>query len=168
MAIVIFISFSIICFYKYFQSFPTNYIILAIYTLCHSYLIACISTLYDQQSVLLAFGCTLNMFLALTVYACFTKTDFTILGGFICCLLMMVLLFLILFSFVISILNLAIICVMIGLLSLYIIWDTQLIVGGKHKAEMITLDDYCIAAIILYSDIISLFLQILMLFGSKK
>ena len=81
---------------------------------------------------------------------------------------MMVLLFLILFSFVISILNLAIICVMIGLLSLYIIWDTQLIVGGKHKADMITLDDYCIAAIILYSDIISLFMQILMLFGSKK
>ena len=74
------------------------------------------------------------MFFALTFYACITKTDFTILGGFICSFTMMILIFLILFSFVFSILNLAICCIMIGLLSIYIVYDTQLIIGGKHKA----------------------------------
>ena len=158
MAIVIIISFSILCFYKYFQKYPSNYIILGIYTVCHSYLVASICTLYNEESVLISFGCTLGMFIALTFYACVTKTDFTILGGFISSIIMMILIFLILFSFVFSILNLAICCIMIGLLSIFIIWDTQMIIGGKHKAQMLSLDDYCIAAIIIYSDIISLFL----------
>lgn len=45
------------------------------------------------------------------------------------------------------------------LFGVYLIYDTQLIVGGhKHSLEV---DDYIIAALTLYIDIISLFLQIL-------
>ena len=168
MGITIFISFSILCFYKYFKKFPSNYIILSIYTICHSYLIASISTLYDEESILISFGCTLGMFFALSLYACFTKTDYTILGGFICSFIMMILLFLILFSFVFKILNLAICCIMISLLSVFIVYDTQIIIGGKHKAKRLSLNDYCIAAIIIYTDVLSLFLQILGLCGAKE
>lgn len=55
----------------------------------------------------------------------------------------------------------------IVLLSVYIVWDTQMIVGGKHKKYQLSLDDYVIAAMILYSDIITIFLYILQLFGDK-
>ena len=45
---------------------------------------------------------------------------------------------------------------------LYIIYDTQLIAGGrKHE---LSLDDYVIGALILYIDIIMLFLELLRLF----
>merc|ERR1712070_563059 len=52
------------------------------------------------------------------------------------------------------------------LFSFFIVYDTQMIVGGDHKQEF-SVDDYAMAAICLYMDIIQLFLQILSLLGSK-
>ena len=46
---------------------------------------------------------------------------------------------------------------------LFLIYDTQLIAGG-HKYEL-SLDDYIIAALMLYTDIILIFLELLKLFG---
>ena len=48
----------------------------------------------------------------------------------------------------------------------YILIDTQLILGGKNKE--LTLDNYVMGAMILYVDIIGLFLKILQLLGEKK
>ncbi len=48
----------------------------------------------------------------------------------------------------------------------YILVDTQLILGGRHKE--LTLDNYIMGAIILYVDIIGLFLKLLKLLGDKK
>jgi len=50
--------------------------------------------------------------------------------------------------------------------SLYIIVDTQLILGGKNKE--LSLDDYVLGSVILYTDIISLFLKLLQILGKKK
>jgi FtsH-binding integral membrane protein len=49
--------------------------------------------------------------------------------------------------------------------SIYLIIDTQLILGGR-KSEL-TLDNYVLGAAMLYIDIIQLFLQILKILGSK-
>ena len=46
---------------------------------------------------------------------------------------------------------------------LFLIYDTQLIAGGK-KYEL-SLDDYIIGALMLYTDIILIFLELLKLFG---
>ena len=46
---------------------------------------------------------------------------------------------------------------------LFLIYDTQLIAGGR-KYEL-SLDDYVIGALILYVDIIVIFLELLKLFG---
>ena len=55
----------------------------------------------------------------------------------------------------------------IGLIyCVYILIDTQLILGGKNKE--LTLDNYVMGAMILYVDIIGLFLKILQLLGEKK
>ena len=50
----------------------------------------------------------------------------------------------------------------IALFSCYIVWDVQMIVGGKHqRANQFGPDDYIIAAIALYLDIVNLFLYLL-------
>lgn len=45
------------------------------------------------------------------------------------------------------------------LFSIYIIYDTQLIIG--NKSEMIEVDDYILGAFMLYTDIINLFIELL-------
>ena len=49
--------------------------------------------------------------------------------------------------------------------SFYIVYDTQLIIGGKHKKYQYNQDEYIFAALNLYLDIINLFLYILDLFN---
>ena len=59
-----------------------------------------------------------------------------------------------------------IICgIAVMLFSFYLIYDTQLIMGGKRYE--IDIDDYILGAIILYTDIITIFLYLLKLFGGK-
>jgi FtsH-binding integral membrane protein len=48
----------------------------------------------------------------------------------------------------------------------YILVDTQLILGGKNKE--LSLDNYVLGAVLLYVDIISLFLKILKILGEEK
>ena len=50
--------------------------------------------------------------------------------------------------------------------TIYLLVDTQLLLGGKKKS--VSLDDYALGAVIIYTDIIQLFLQILKVLGEKK
>ena len=52
--------------------------------------------------------------------------------------------------------------------SMYVVYDTQLIIGGKHKKFQFSVDDYIFAALALYLDIINLFLYILALLGNNR
>jgi FtsH-binding integral membrane protein len=45
--------------------------------------------------------------------------------------------------------------------SCYIVYDTQLIVGGFHKKYQFAIDDIVLATLSIYLDIINLFLYIL-------
>ena len=49
--------------------------------------------------------------------------------------------------------------------SIYLVMDTQLIMGGKRYA--IEIDDYILGALILYTDIIMIFLYILKMLSNK-
>ena len=51
--------------------------------------------------------------------------------------------------------------------SLYIVYDTQLMMGGKHKYAL-SPEEYIFAALNLYLDIINLFLYLLAIFGGGK
>ena len=52
------------------------------------------------------------------------------------------------------------------LFGMYLVYDTQLICG-KHKLKL-SIDDYIIAALILYIDIIQIFLYILEILGRAR
>ena len=61
-----------------------NYIILSIFTLCESFVIGFICSFSDKMVVLMALGLTALIVVTLTLYAIFTKTDFTSCGAFLC------------------------------------------------------------------------------------
>lgn len=56
-------------------------------------------------------------------------------------------------------------CIGVMLFGIYLIIDTQMILGGKTIE--LSIDDYALAAMLLYIDIIQIFLYILQLLGKK-
>lgn len=163
------------CCMQMMKSYPANYIFLFIFSLLYGVIIGAVTLHYTLPSVLLAAGITAAMFFMLTAYACFTKTDFTGLGPYLFC----VLFGLIAFGLALTLVSLFcsscyplmhVIYAVIGaiLFSMYIIYDTQKIVGGAHKKFQFSVDDYAFAALNLYLDIINLFLMILSLFGQRN
>ena len=146
------------------RTVPINYILLFMFTMAESHLVSAICTLYDPQTVFMAASMTAALVVGLTLYAMTTKTDFTFMYSFgvsfLVCMLSMSL-FLIFSAF-----NMRIIYCAFGVLlfSIYLIADTQMIVGNYG----LDYDDYILGAIMLYVDIIQIFLYILRLLGNKN
>jgi len=163
---------ALVCCRDAVRKWPTNEILLLGFTTCEGILVGFICAHYSWQSIIFAGGVTCVVFLGLTIYAMFTETDFTGYGIY----LFMALNVLCCWSF--AIMMLAVIGVELswGLLifdlcavlmfSMYIVYDTQMIIGGKHEHQF-TIDDYVIAALTLYLDIIQLFLHLLRLMGES-
>ena len=145
---------------------PVNYILLMVFTLCESFLLAMICSFYTALSVLFAAGLTVGITLALTAYAFYTKHDYTVFGGALTVIsfaIMLLILSQMLFTFpawwhpFVS----AILVIVYGF---YLIFDTQLIAGKGQYA--LSYDDYIIGALIIYIDIVGLFIELLKLFGT--
>lgn len=160
-------SYSLFCYRSVARTVPTNYILLSLFTISLSF-ICCASVVFsDPDLVAIAAILTAIVVIALTLYAFTTKTDFTMCGGllFVCSLLLfgMILLSFIFpgkgFQIVIS----ACACLLFGV---YLIYDTQLIVGN-HQLKL-EVDDYIIGALALYIDIIQLFMEILRLLQATR
>ena len=125
LVMVVGISLAMTCHYRKFRPVPINYITLAAYTVFHSYLVGALLPYYDEVTILMAAGCTLGMFIALTAYACFTKKDLTYMGGALSVGSLLVLCFLMVaFIYRNKVIHMAICCVVILLTSFWIIYDT--------------------------------------------
>merc|ERR1719436_335274 len=74
---------SMMCCAERLRTFPGNYIYLGIITCTMGILVGFVSAMYTWQSVVLAAGITVGIFLGLTVYAWNTETDFTGCGPFL-------------------------------------------------------------------------------------
>merc|ERR1719468_1388649 len=156
---------------------PLNYILLIIFTAAEAVLVGFISSSYTAESVLLVLGITAIVVFSLTLFACQTTYDFTGMGSYLFAAMMV----LFGFGFVITIASMvglgnspamqgARLVYAIGgalLFSMFIVYDTQKIVGGKHE-HTFGVDDYVMAAISLYIDIVQLFLFLLRIFGSRR
>jgi len=156
------------------RTYPMNYVLLLAFTVFEAVLVGFASASFTWQSVMLCAGMTAGTFLGLTVFAFKTKADFTGFGpmlfgaamslagwGFVLCTLG---------AFGVPIQWGVMFYDLIGLLIfvVYTIYDTQMIIGGEHKAHQFSIDDYVFAALNIYLDIIQLFLRMLRLFGKRK
>ena len=161
--IIWFISFyALICSKARARKVPLNYILLSIFTACMAFNVSLSTTVADPMNVFIGAMLTIAIVTALTIYAITTKTDVTLCGGLFFMLGMLLLGACILNLFIrnktFEIILACFLCLMFGL---YIVYDTQLIVGGRD-AEL-DVDDYILGAMLLYMDIMNLFLEILKL-----
>lgn len=116
----------------------------------------------------MAIGVTAAVVIGLTIFAFQTKWDFTMMGGilFVCLILLMLLGIVAIFlpgkimTLVYSSLGAILFC-------FYLIYDTQMMMGGTHK-HSISPEEYIFAALTLYLDIINIFIYILSIIGAAK
>ena len=106
--------------------------------------------------------------LSLTIFAFTTSLDFVLLGPILIIILSMAMAMSMIFMFVFFFDNkLHVIYCTIGVIifSIYLVIDTQLIMGGKRY--QVEIDDYILGAIILYTDIIMIFLYLIRILSKR-
>lgn len=145
---------------------PGNYILLFGFTFFESITISYLVSLYPPQTVMIAALLTVAIVVGLTAYACTTKDDFTWCGAILVCALILMF-FLGIFSWIFGGFLRTLYCVLgIFVFSIYLIFDTQLIIG-KFGVEY-SIDDYIFAALNVYLDIINIFIYLLAILGGRN
>uniref|UniRef100_A0A1E1XH66 Putative n-methyl-aspartate receptor n=1 Tax=Amblyomma aureolatum TaxID=187763 RepID=A0A1E1XH66_9ACAR len=138
--------------------------LIVVMTLCMALYVTCFAVHFSQFEITLAAGITAALTFAITMFALQTKYDFTGWLMYLFCIS-----FAMLFAGILMVIfpnKIARVCystIGAALVCIYLVVDIQLAVGGK-KYEW-TIDDYVIAAVSIYSDIISLFIHILSIIG---
>lgn len=116
----------------------------------------------------MAVGITAAVCFALTLFATQTKYDFTMLGGVLVVVLLVFCVFgIVAIFFPGKIMTLVYASIGAVLFSIYLIYDTQLMMGGKHKYS-ISPEEYIFAALNIYLDIVNIFMYILAIIGASR
>ena len=149
------------------NNYPTNYGLLGVFTLSVSYIVA-FATLHYQPLIVAEAAClTAAMVVAITIYAATTKTDFSIFGPIFHVFFFITFMGILLGVICGFVSHLAYCCFGVVLFSFYLLWDVQMIIGGKNTKYKFDEDSHVLAAIVLYLDIINIFLYILEILGRK-
>lgn len=148
---------------------PHNFIFLGLFTLAEGFMLGTVTASYSADEVLMAVGVCAAIVLALTIFAFQTKIDFTAMGGVLLAIFMCFFLFGLIALFFEKSRTWNLVYAAIGciIFSLYIIYDTQLMIGGTHKYSL-SPEEYVFASLNLYLDIINLFMYILSIIGNSR
>ena len=158
--LTIILTIMLFCCINFARSVPTNYILLGVFTICEAYIVSYSCAMTDPKIVFMAAVMTLGITVALTLYAMTTKQDFTFMGG---TLFVFGMVFFIVGIFLLftdnPVLHVIYSGIGVFLFGIYLIYDTQLVMGNKRHE--LSVDDYIIGALILYIDIIMIFVYVL-------
>ncbi|KAJ3281799.1 Transmembrane BAX inhibitor motif-containing protein 4 [Borealophlyctis nickersoniae] len=146
------------------RSHPTNLYLLAGFTLLEAYSIGTIVTFYDSLVVLQAVILTFSLFVGLTLFTLQTKYDFTSWGPFLFGSLWVIVIamFLQIFLPFSQTMHLVIAVATAILFCGFIVYDTQQIFARMSPEE------YIMASVELYLDVINLFLAILRILNNRN
>lgn len=149
------------------RSYPKNYYILGLFTICESFLVSKITVHYDPSSLFGAIFLTAAIVSSLTLYACTTKHEITYFMGLISMFTMgSFFLFFVKILFHGSFMHLITAFMGSMLAGLYLIYDIKAIMG-QHGIFKVDIDDYVGGALNLYVDIIRIFIKVLQLFSER-
>ncbi|KPP71399.1 protein lifeguard 3-like, partial [Scleropages formosus] len=123
------------------RRYPWNFILLTIFTLALSYMTGTLSSYYDTKAVFLALGITVVVCVVVTLFSFQTKVDLTSCGGLLCALAIVL--------FVTSI-------------------AAVIVLSLKYGKYAISPEEYVFGALMLYIDVIMLFLRLLQLVGASS
>lgn len=142
---------------------PWNYLALGLVTLILSFITGFVTAQYNTNIVLIAALFTIGVTLALTIFAWATKYDFTGWHPYMLVLLVVLILFGIIGGiFHNQIVNIVYSALSALIFAIYIVIDTQTIIGGNHRYQLAP-DEYVMGALALYLDILNFFLSMLQL-----
>ena len=159
--------YALLCYKSCSRTVPNNYILLFLFTFSESYLLMGVTAFTYPENVFIALVLTAAIVVSLTIYAFRTEKDFTIFGGLFFMVLMVLFVAGILAVFIQSrIFDIVISGCTVVLFGFYLIYDTQLIIGRFENK--LSLDDYVLGAIMLYVDIIRIFLEILKILAALQ
>jgi len=151
---------------------PVNLALLLVFTCAESYMVTaftCNPYRFPPHTVMLAGLVTALTTITLTGYALVSKTPITVWVG-ILLLVVLAMIPVLIVGLCMHMKVLHTICCVFGVLlyGIYLIIDTRIITGKeKHNGISISHDDYVVGAMILYIDIIGMFLYILSLLGDR-
>ncbi|XP_077997093.1 protein lifeguard 4-like [Glandiceps talaboti] len=138
------------------HEYPTNMILLAVFTFVEAYTIGTVVTFYDQLVVLEAFVLTVSVAVCLTAYTLQSKRDFSTWGaGLFSAIWILIMAGFLRFFFQSDGLELVIAIAGALVFCGFIIYDTHVLM---HKLSP---EEYIVATINLYLDLINLFMYIL-------
>lgn len=163
--IILFIALS--CYKQNCRKVPRNYICLVLFTLCMSYILSFICARVAEVAVLISTISTALVVFALILYSIFSKKDITKQIGFILFMpIGAIILIMFLSMWPAYITQVIISLILVGVFSVYLVFDIQRLTG-KFEIEY-SIDDYIIAALEIYIDIIMIFKQTLICVASKS
>ncbi|KAJ1954164.1 hypothetical protein GGI12_005854 [Dipsacomyces acuminosporus] len=145
------------------HSHPANIVLLSTFTLLEAYVLGAATAFYSTSLVLQALAITLGIFIALTLFTVQSRYDFSNLGSILFFSLWAIIIvgfvqfflpFNRTFDLVVAVFTALVFC---G----YILYDTHMIMNRLSP------DEYIIASIDLYLDIINLFLAILRILNDR-
>lgn len=146
------------------RSHPLNLILLFLIAVSFGVILGFACVAVSTSSFAIAAGITAAVSISLSIFACQTKWDFTGCGVFVFVSVIVLMIFGFMMIFIRNrIAQLVYASLGALLFSFYMVYDTQQIVGGKHRKFQYSIDDYTFAALTLYMDVINLFMFILTL-----
>lgn len=162
--ITICLLYALLCFKKVARKVPTNYIVCFAFTFFESVMVATLCTYFTAESCFIAAFLALALFGTMTLIALVTKRKPKTLQTMIMCgfiLTIICIIFLIVWTD--RYVTIIIMLILLVLTCMYVIIDIDLITE-KHG---LSFDDYIIGAVFLYMDLITLFMLILSLSGTR-
>lgn len=148
---------------------PHNLIALFAFTVAESLMLGVITVMFNTEIVMYAAALTAVICIALTLFALQTRYDFTTKNGTMLVILLVATLTSMISAFFprSKLFVLIMSSVMAIIMGIFLVIDTQMIVGGTHKVQM-SPEEYVFATINLYLDIINMFLWILTILSQDR
>lgn len=141
------------------RRFPLNWIVLFIFNALSCCFLSGIFCLTDTKSIVTSFGIVIAMCISITIYSFACKDDFKVCGGilFAFCGIAGAFVFLAIL-YPIRRLTLIAVAPLCMLYSIYLVYDTKLMVSSRDLAYQV--DDYISASVILFWDFLKMLFQL--------
>ncbi|XP_028659703.1 protein lifeguard 2a isoform X1 [Erpetoichthys calabaricus] len=153
------------------RRYPTNLILLGVFTLAMSYMAGMLASYHNTKVVVLCIGITAMVCFAITLFCFQTKVDFTSCHGLIFSLAMVLFLTGLVLAFTapfgyIPWIQTAYAGLGALVFTLFLAFDVQLLTGNRRYS--LSPEEHVFGAMCLYMDIVYIFFFLLQLFGSRE
>ncbi|MCI4377728.1 hypothetical protein PGIGA_G00206920 [Pangasianodon gigas] len=146
---------------------PWNFISLSVVTLSLSYMVGTVASFHNTTAVTIAMGATLVISFSIIIFSAQTRVDFTVCNGILIVLAVDLLMFGFFSTFYYSnVLQIVYGCLGALAYALFLVVDCQLVMGRQKYS--LNPEEYVFAALIIYLDIITIFLYILIILGGSS